>query len=72
MHIITEAPNSPDASPLLRDKEVAGILSVSVPTVWRRVKDGTIPKPLKIGALSRWAKSDIIAVIEAAKGNRAA
>ncbi len=55
------------ADTLLRDKEVAAQLRVSVPTVWRRVKDGTIPKPLKIGSLSRWQQSDIKAVIDAAR-----
>ncbi|MFJ1307975.1 helix-turn-helix transcriptional regulator [Agrobacterium sp. P15N1-A] len=60
------------ADTLLRDKEVAAQLRVSVPTVWRRVKDGTIPRPLKIGSLSRWQQSDISAVIEAAKAQRAA
>lgn len=60
------------ADTLLRDKEVAAQLRVSVPTVWRRVKDGTIPRPLKIGSLSRWQQSDISAVIETAKAQRAA
>ena len=55
------------ADTLLRDKEVAAQLRVSIPTVWRRVKDGTIPRPLKIGSLSRWQQSDISAVINAAK-----
>lgn len=59
-----------DADPLLRDKEVAQILRVSVPTVWRRVADGTIPRPIKIGALSRWPKSDIAAVISSAMAAR--
>lgn len=58
--------------PLLRDKQVAILLGVSVPTIWRRVADGTIPKPLKIGALSRWLKSDIHAVIVQAMAKRSA
>lgn len=65
---INDTPNEND--PLLKDKEVAGILSMSVPTVWRRVADGTIPKPVKIGALSRWPRSEILAVIESAKAQR--
>lgn len=60
------------ADTLLRDKEVAAQLRVSIPTVWRRVKDGTIPRPLKIGSLSRWQQSDISAVINAAKAQRVA
>lgn len=58
--------------PLLTDREGAAVLSVSVPTFWRRVSDGTVPKPVKIGALSRWPQSEILAVIEAAKAKRAA
>ncbi|MCA1492756.1 AlpA family transcriptional regulator [Ensifer sp. NBAIM29] len=60
------------ADPLLRDKEVAEILSMSVPTVWRRVADGTIPRPIKLGAMSRWPRSEILAVIETAKAQRGA
>lgn len=60
------------ADTLLRDKEVAAQLRVSVPTVWRRVKDGTIPRPLKIGSLSRWQQADISAVIETARAQRVA
>ena len=53
--------------PLLTDREGASLLSVSIPTFWRRVSDGTVPKPVKIGALSRWPQSEIMAVIERAK-----
>jgi len=68
---ITEAlTNASD--PLLKDKEVASILRVSVATVWRRVADGTLPKPIKLGALSRFPQSDILGVIETAKQQRAA
>lgn len=53
--------------PLVRDKEGAAILGVSVPTFWRRVADNTIPRPIKIGGSSRWPRSEILAVIEKAK-----
>jgi len=56
--------------PLLTVYESAKILQISVPTFWRRVGDGTIPQPLKIGSLSRWPHSEIIAVIEKAKVQR--
>src|SRR5690606_27075477 len=58
--------------PLLKDRECAALLSMSVPTFWRRVADGTVPKPIKLGGLSRWAQSEIIAVIDAAKALRKA
>lgn len=57
--------------PLLSAREGASVLQVSVPTFWRRVADGTVPKPVKIGALSRWPRSEIVAVIEKAKATRA-
>lgn len=56
--------------PLLTAREGAAELQFSVPTFWRRVADGTIPKPLKLGGLSRWPKSEILAVIENAKSAR--
>jgi predicted DNA-binding transcriptional regulator AlpA len=58
--------------PLLIAREGAAILQISVPTFWRRVADGTIPKPVKLGGLSRWPQSEILAVIETAKANRKA
>lgn len=46
----------------LRDK----LGGCSAATVWRRVADGTIPKPAKIGGMSVWDESEIDAVIEMA------
>jgi len=43
-----------------------------VPTFWRRVADGTVPKPVKLGGLSRWPQSEILEVIETAKASRTA
>ncbi|MCX5578561.1 helix-turn-helix transcriptional regulator [Kaistia terrae] len=56
--------------PLLTVRECAAILQMSVPTFWRRVADGTVPKPVKIGSLSRWPRSEITGVIEQAKARR--
>ncbi len=56
--------------PLLTVRESAQILQISVPTFWRRVADGTVPKPVKLGGLSRWPESEILAVIEQAKAAR--
>jgi len=58
--------------PLLVARECAAILQVSVPTFWRRVADGTVPKPVKLGGLSRWPQSEILEVIETAKASRTA
>ena len=56
--------------PLLRDKEAAALLEISIATFWRRVKDGTVPPPIKIGSMSRWPRSEILAVIDRAKAAR--
>ena len=56
--------------PLLTARESAIYLQISVPTFWRRVADGTVTKPVKIGSLSRWPRSEIIEVIETAKAQR--
>lgn len=55
---------------LLSDLGVAAMLGCSRPTVWRRVADGTLPKAIKIGGLTRWPRDEIIAVIERAKAAR--
>lgn len=55
---------------LLTAREGAALLHISVPTFWRRVADGTVPKAIKIGALSRWSQAELEAVIERAKSRR--
>jgi len=56
--------------PLLNVREGAAQLNVSVPTFWRRVADGTISRPIKLGGLSRWPQSEITSVVEQAKAQR--
>lgn len=38
---------------------VAKLLGIDERSVWRRVADGTLPKPVKIGRSVRWFASDI-------------
>ena len=45
--------------PLLTIAEVAQQLRLSRTTIYRRVADGTLPKPLKLGTLVRWEPADI-------------
>ncbi len=59
-----------EVDPLIRDSEVAEILGCSKTTVWRRVKDGTLRKPIKLGGMSRWPISDILEIIDSAKDCR--
>ena len=61
----TERPNL-----VLTVREAASLLGISVPTFWRRVADKTIPKPIKLGGATRWVKSEILAVIDAAMAAR--
>jgi len=55
---------------LLRDHEACKMLGCSRATFWRRVKDGTLPQPVKIGHMSRFPASEIMQVIEQAKSER--
>ena len=48
---------------LLKDREVAEMLSVAVSTVWEYAKTGVIPKPMKIGCSTRWVRSEIETVL---------
>lgn len=59
-----------DTDPLLTVRECTKLLQMSVPTFYRRVADGTFPKPIKLGALSRWSQAEIVAAIDNAKGKR--
>ncbi|MGA1803350.1 helix-turn-helix transcriptional regulator [Rhizobium sp. HT1-10] len=60
-----------DVDPLLDCNEVGALLGgLSRTTIWRRVKDGTLPQPIGIGGMRRWAKSEILARIERAKNAR--
>ncbi|TCA34338.1 AlpA family transcriptional regulator [Rhizobium leguminosarum bv. viciae] len=62
--------SAPD--PLLNVKEASALLGLSVPTYWRRVADGTVTQPVKLGGLSRWPQSEVLAVVERAKAARLA
>ncbi len=55
---------------LISDVEVAEILGCSRTTIWRRVADGTLPHPVKLGGLSRFVLSEINAIIESAMAAR--
>jgi predicted DNA-binding transcriptional regulator AlpA len=58
-------------SPVLLDvKAVAALLQSSTATVWRRANDQTLPQPIRIGGMTRWARDEIYAVIEHAKAAR--
>ena len=55
---------------LLTDRQLAALLSTSRATVWRRVADGSLPKPIKIGNATRWVQAEIEAAIDEAISKR--
>lgn len=63
-------PETQTVDPLLTVREVAALLRRSVPSVFRGVAKGDLPRPVKLGASSRWPRSEILAVIERAKAAR--
>ncbi len=56
---------------LITDIETATILGCSRATVWRRVNDGTLPQPVKIGGTTRFLECEVLTAIEAAMAERA-
>ena len=55
---------------LISDKDVAEMIGSSRATVWRRVGDGVLPRPIKFGGMTRWVLSEVDAVIDRAKRAR--
>ena len=47
---------------LLRAPQVAALLAISRPAVYRLAKTGQLPAPVKVGNCYRWRISDIEAV----------
>ena len=43
----------------LRVGQVADIYGVSIPTIWRWLKENRIPKPIKIGGSTRWLSTEV-------------
>ena len=49
---------------LLTDNAAAALLGISRATLWRRVKDGTLPRPLKIGGATRWRRDALLDAVD--------
>ncbi|WP_367717752.1 helix-turn-helix domain-containing protein [Nitratireductor sp. GISD-1A_MAKvit] len=49
---------------LLTVREVADMFSVAVSSVWRWVKEGVLPEPIKIGSRTRWLEDELLIVID--------
>ena len=53
------------AQSYLREKQVLELLPVNRSTLWRWVKDGYFPKPLKIGrGVTVWRHDEVVAFVE--------
>jgi len=55
---------------LLTDRCLAALLNCGRATVWRRVAAGDLPKPFKIGGMTRWDRREVEAMLERAKAAR--
>lgn len=55
---------------LLSVRETARLLGVSVSSVWRRTKDGTLPEPIRIGGLTRYRREEVLAALDRAGHRR--
>jgi excisionase family DNA binding protein len=44
---------------LLRSREVARRLDISVRTVWRWTARGELPAPIRMGRVTRWRRIDV-------------
>ena len=59
-------PLGPTMTKLLRTKDVQDTLGVSRTTLWRLVKAGTLPAPIKLGPqCNRWRPADIEGALDA-------
>ena len=51
----------------VRPGYVRELLRISNPTLYRRIKDGFLPKPAKIGGTSSWSVDQIRSVLQSLK-----
>jgi predicted DNA-binding transcriptional regulator AlpA len=55
-------------SGFIRQKHLLPLLGFSAPTLWRKVKNGTFPKPIKLGEnITAWLLDDVSEWIEVKK-----
>lgn len=59
------ANNSTEPALLLTVDQVAGLLGISVRSVWRLASAGELPPPLSIGRSKRWERRSLEAFVEA-------
>ncbi|BAF70436.1 helix-turn-helix transcriptional regulator [Nitratiruptor sp. SB155-2] len=54
---------------LIDIKEVSSLIGMKKPTIYKYIRDGKFPKPIKIGIrASRWSFNEVMQWIEERKG----
>ena len=61
---MTTAIPNPERATLLRRRDVARLLGCSTRHVDRLSRAGKLPRPLRLGTLLRWRRSDVLVWIE--------
>jgi predicted DNA-binding transcriptional regulator AlpA len=61
---------SADSALLLSDNTAAAWLGISRATFWRRVADGTLPRPIRLGGATRWRQDELLLAVERASAKR--
>lgn len=60
--------NENNTAGFIRQKQLLPILGFSAPTLWRKVRDGSFPKPVKLSSnITAWSKAEILLWIEERK-----
>lgn len=49
---------------LVSDSTASAMLGISRATFWRRVKDGTFPRPVRIAGVTRWRHDKLVEAVE--------
>lgn len=52
-------------TPYLSIKDISGLTGLGKTTIYRRVNDGTFPKPIKVGERSLWKHDELVSALEA-------
>jgi len=56
--------------PYLSIKDISGLTGLGKTTIYRRVNDGTFPKPIKIGFRSLWKRDELLSCLTALEAAR--
>ncbi len=59
----SQQPTPVSAECLLRARELAALLAISIRTVWRLTAAGDLPAPVRFGGTTRWRHSDVVRFI---------